>query len=76
MSVSAEEVMEKKITTTMYIPQWMYWKLEKISRERKVPKTEIVREALQLYFDLCEAGMLGDVKALLEKRGKGVSGGG
>jgi metal-responsive CopG/Arc/MetJ family transcriptional regulator len=72
----AEEVAERKVSTSIYIPVWMLLRYDRLSKERKVPRTEIIREALQLYLDLCEAGMLGNVRALLQQRKKEVSSGG
>ena len=76
----AEEVAERKVSTSIYIPVWMLLRYDRLSKERKVPRTEIIREALQLYLDLCEAGMVENVRALLqqrlEQRKKEVGGGG
>jgi len=72
----AEEVAERKVSTSIYIPVWMLLRYDRLSKERKVPRTEIIREALQLYLDLCEAGMVENVRVLLEQRKKEVGGGG
>jgi metal-responsive CopG/Arc/MetJ family transcriptional regulator len=72
----AEEVAERKVSTSIYIPVWMLLRYDRLSKERKVPRTEIIREALQLYLDLCEAGMVENVRLLLQQRKKGVRGGG